>query len=498
MNKHAIVIGASMAGLFAARVLANHFTQVTVLERDVPHSGPAPRKGVPQGNHVHVLLKSGEQVLEALFPGIIKDLGANGSKQIDTSADFCWLHHHHWKLRFDSGLTTITQTRPLLEWHIRQRLMDYTNITFCYQTVVQELLTNADKSRIVGLKTQQQGEAVEYYADLIVDAGGRASKMPQWYESLGYQKPVEETVKINLGYASRMYERPADESSDWSAMILYPKMPELKAAGYIFDVEEDRWIVTLAGYMGNHPPHDDEGFLKFAEELAHPDLYRLIKKSKPLSDIKVFKYPQERRYRYDKLPNYPTGLIAIGDAFCSFDPVFGQGMSVAAKEAIVLDKCLQQAQQAGIIHTPQFCKTYFKQVYKATTLPWLLATSEGLRYVLEGQKRPPHLQFLHWYNGKVFELSGSNPAVAKTFLQVMHLLKGPEVLFKPAVLGAVIKHSLQSNYQQPDIQPLPTKLSTTELAPYQNGNQQLYPWLAVAGLAATALVARRYFGARRG
>jgi 2-polyprenyl-6-methoxyphenol hydroxylase-like FAD-dependent oxidoreductase len=204
-------------------------------------------------------------------------------------------------------------------------------------------------------------------------------------------------------------------------------------------VEDGKWQVTLFGYIGDHPPHDDEGFLKFAEQLASPDIYEALQEATPLTDIKIYNVKEEVRRHYEKLQRFPEGLIVVGDAACSFDPVFGQGMTVAAKEALALSQLLQKSngRLAG------FPKKFHKRIARIIDIPWLLATSEIRRLPQVGGKRPLWLKCLHWYNGNIFELSATVPEVYTSFLKVMHLTTGPQALFHPKIVWRVLKHSLR-------------------------------------------------------
>jgi 2-polyprenyl-6-methoxyphenol hydroxylase-like FAD-dependent oxidoreductase len=437
-NQHAIVIGGSMAGMMAAKVLSNYFEQVTIIERDSPHEGTQARKGVPQGNHAHVLLKRGEQALGRLFPGIWQEMEALGSQNVDMAEKMHWFHCGVWKVRFNSNFPIYLQSRPLLEWKVRNRLARVGNVNFRYNTIVSHLLTSADKSRVTGVQIRQDGYVSELTTDLIVDASGRGSQTPRWLQELGYEVPTESTVKINLGYASRLYRPASHQTPDWQGLVVYPRIPESKRQGLVFRVEHDKWLVTLVGYAGDHPSQKEDEFMSFAESLAHPIVAQTLKQATPVSDIKTFKYPKEVRRHYEKLQRIPDGLLVLGDAFCSFDPVFGQGMSVAAMEAEALDRCLHQANGK----VPGLSRHFHKRIAKLVIVPWLLATGEGLRFEEVEGKRPFYLKALHWYNTQIFELTGESEAVYADFLQVLHLMKLPTLLFHPRNLWQVLRHHL--------------------------------------------------------
>ncbi|MCU0463291.1 MAG: FAD-dependent monooxygenase [Anaerolineae bacterium] len=441
LGQRAVVIGGSIAGLSAARALSPHFDEVVVVERgDYPQTS-APRKATPQGNHVHALLKSGEEALETLFPGLKQTLIDNGAQQVDFSGDVHWFHHGQWKMRYDSGFKVMVQTRPLVEWALRGRLDRLANIKVYSSHEVGALLTTADHSTITGVTLHAMDDraaTTDLTADLVVEATGRGSKLPQWLEALGYSAPPETRLNIGLGYSSRLYQAPDDLPSDWRIVLLNPQSPTVLRAGYIFPVEGNRWLVTLGGYSGDAPPSDHDGFMAFAKDLAQPVIYEWLQKLIPIGEIKSYAVPDTVRRHYEKLSRLPKGIVALGDAFCVFDPVFGQGMSTAAKAALALCQQLDR-------ETPETVGTlaqrYHKKVAHIVNGPWMLATSEDFRYPKTVGPKPIGLPVLHWYSGHIFALSASDREVFETFRQVMHLLTGIEALFKPSIVLKVLRHS---------------------------------------------------------
>ena len=437
-GKLAVVIGASVAGLLAARVLSDHFKQVIVVERDPHPDSPIPRKGAPQGYHAHALLKSGELALEALFPGLIEDLIQKDARQIDFSGDVKWFHFGHWKMRAETGFSVMIQSRPLVEQTIRQRLEALGNISFYYGYTVEDVIASDDKTRVTGIRIQKADERSirqDLSADLVVDAGGRGSKTPQWLESLGYKRASETRVKIDLSYSSQVFEAPATRTDDWKLLVLNPDIPNNTRAGYIFPIENDQWLVTYGGYSGDKTPQTAETFVEYAQGLATLDVYEAIKGLKPVSDVKVFNVPTTVRHHYENLSRFPAGLIVMGDSFCAFDPVFGQGMSSAAKQAMTLQALLATD---GYQNTAAFSQAFHKRVSGVISTPWLLATSEDFRYPKTEGKKAFFIPILHWYTGHIFALSATDTDVYNAFRSVMHLQSGPIALFKPGIVLKVL------------------------------------------------------------
>lgn len=436
-KSHAVILGSGMAGLAAAGVLASRFEQVTVIERDQIERDPAPgerepRRGVPQGRHVHILLKAGENGLGEIFPGLAADLEAQGSCRIDFGADFGWFHHGVWKVRHESGITLHMQSRPLLESIVRRRVEGFGNVAFRYGAAAVGL--EIADGRAVAVRLRPEGgneETLE--GDLIVDASGRGSQLPRWLEGFGYPAPREERLGLDLVYASRVFRARPDPERSWKALLVYQTPPGERRVGAIFPIEGGRWMVTLAGLAGDHPPGHEDGFLDFARGLAQPTLYDAIRAAEPLSDIETFRFPHARWRHFEELKRFPTGLIPLGDTVCSFDPIFGQGMSVAAQGALALAAHLDRDPQAMDV------RSFSRALSRRVAVPWLLTSSEDLRYPQVDGRRPFWLPVLQAYTRRVFRLTGSSAAANRRFVRLINLLTGPGILFHPGTVAGVLR-----------------------------------------------------------
>ncbi len=441
-HQHAIVIGASMAGLLAARVLSDHFERVTVVERDrFPESEQA-RKGVPQGRHIHILLNKGASILADLFPDLFPALVQDGAIPVDRVADTSWYHFGVWKARFESNLKGYMQSRPFLEWHVRDQLMKRTNVSFIEGCEVAELCATADNSHITGVHLRYHNperSEEDRFADLVVDASGRGSRSPQWLTALGYGKVEESRVQVDVGYATRIYQPPKHVSPDWKVLIVFPTPSDGKRAGAIFPIEGNRWMVTLFGWSRDYPPDDETGFLAYARSLPMPDLYEAIKEAEPLTTIATHKYPANQRRHYERLSRFPEGLIILGDAACSFDPIYGQGMTAAALEASTLNTCLHQRSSARIYGSgTDLAHGFQKAIAKVLDVPWLLATNEDFRFPETQGHRPRWTGLLHWYTRRLFGLAASDPRTTLRSYEVLNMIKPPTALFEPRILFAVL------------------------------------------------------------
>lgn len=448
-----------MAGLLAGRVLSEHFEHVTIIERDRLSVDPEARKGVPQGRHVHVLLKKGASLLTDLFPDLSSALIEGGAPYLDSIEDVRWYHFGVWKARFPSDIRGYSQSRPLLEKGVRDCVAARANVRFIDACAVTRLCANNDNTRVVGVQLRHRNEdhcEEDLAVDLVVDASGRGSQAPQWLMSLGYDRVKESIVKVDVGYASRIYRRPNQMDPDWKALIIYPTPPGGKRGGYVVPIENDGWIVTLVGWLRDYPPDDEMGFLDYARSLPVPNLYEAIKDAEPLTPIVTHKFPANQWRHYERMSRFPEGFVILGDAACSFNPIYGQGMTTAALEASVLHDYLCQQQRNVAPGDVNGRTQRFRQaIAKVVKAPWLLATGEDFRYPETEGQRPAGMRFLDWYGGKIHALVSSYPVATLRFYEVLHMLKPPTALFEPRILFAVLfkKRFAQSNYE-PDMNPL--------------------------------------------
>ena len=443
---HAVVLGGSLAGLLAARVLADHFELVTVVERDAYPSDTSVRKGVPQASHVHALMRRGQQVVEGLFPGLLGELLADGAHLVDVAGEIAWLTPEGWGTRFPSDLNIIGFTRPLLDMHVRRRLWPNTHVRILEETETLQLLpgTGADVCGILHRTRRPGSVEATLHADLVVDATGRGSRAPRWLEELGCEVPEETIVNGFLGYASRLYRVPAGFDSNWKGAYVQLAPPDRTRGGIMLPVEGGRWLVTLLGGGRDYPPSDDEGFLEFARSLASPVIYDAIKGAEALTPIRSHRATENRRRHYERLNRQPDNFLVTGDAACAFNPVYGQGMTTAALGALALDQSLgeQRRQHTG----GELCglaRRFQKRLAKANAAPWLLATGEDFRYRgVVGGTPNASTRLMHRYMDAVMRLATRDEVVRRVLLENVHMLKTPPSLFHPRVSLRVLGQAL--------------------------------------------------------
>lgn len=454
-DSHALVLGAGIAGLLAARVLVDHFNHVTLIDRDDLPERPESRSGVPQAHHAHILFVRGQRILENLFPGMIAELTSAGAPTVEWTADCPILLQAGWSPRFHSKLITRTCSRHLIEWQIRQRVMEYGHSQLSILSNHQVLGLNADKARVTGVKVRHEDTEKIIDADLVVDAAGRDSHVVDWLQAIGYPAVEETTVNTFLGYASRTYRQPRNHP-DWKALFVMSSPGISTRGGLIYPIEDDRWVVTLSGRQRDYPPTDEEAFIEFARSLRSPAFHEAIKDAEPLTPIHGYRRTENRLRYFERLPHWPEGLIVTGDAVCAYNPVYGQGMTAAGLAALVLHECLDDQRK----HHPKgdltgLGRRFQKRLAKSNTIPWLMATAEDYRWPdTEGASQNRATRFVQWYTDKVMAAAVQNPDIFQTFFEVTNLVKSPLALFKPHILARTLANNQKSTQAEMSAPPI--------------------------------------------
>jgi 2-polyprenyl-6-methoxyphenol hydroxylase-like FAD-dependent oxidoreductase len=434
-GKHAIVIGASMGGLLAARALANHFQSVTVLERDAFPPVDVARKGVPQGRHAHGLLARGRDVIESFFPGWTEEVVAAGGLCGDIANDVHWIGHGVRLKAGPSDLSGLLASRPVLEGHVRRRLAALPGVRLIERADVLGLLNDGDRVR--GVRVESGGIAEDMVADLVVDATGRGSPSPAWLKQLGFEAAAEERIEIGAGYTTRVYRRKPADIGGKLAVVIAGSAPNWRN-GVILAQSEDRWIVSIGGYLGDHAPADEQMFAAYAASMTAPEIHQVVTTAEPLSDFLTYRFPASQRRRYERLARFPQGLLTFGDAICSFNPVYGQGMTVAAQEAAVLDACLKQG-------LDDLAPRFFKAAAAVADVPWDIAVGNDLRHPAVQGPRPALVRFINWYIGKLHMAAQHDEQLSNAFLRVANLVAPPPALLKPSVAWRVLLGNLAAS-----------------------------------------------------
>ncbi|MEU6681071.1 FAD-dependent monooxygenase [Streptomyces sp. NPDC046925] len=421
---HAVVLGAGPAGLFAARVLADVYGRVTVVERDDP--ADEQRRGVPQSGHAHDFLARGYQIAEELFPGVGDEMVAGGANAADIARDVRWVIGGHPLVKGESGLSTVISSRTYRESHLRARAEALPQVALLGGRDVAGLSFSGDGSVVDGVFLGPDG-GEKLAADLVVDATGRGSRTPVWLEEHGHGRVEEEKLKVDVGYATRFVRAPADAFAG-DVCINIVATPDSPRGGSCQRVEGDRAVVTLYGVLGDHPPTDAEGFLTFAKSLAAPDIHEILEVAEPLTEARRYRFPASLRRRYERLGSFPRGLLMLGDAVCSLNPRYGQGMAFAAMQAMALRDHLREDGEGA---EPA---AYFRRLTEQVVDPvWTMTLLSDLSFPgVQGERTPETLQALELV-GRTQIAATLDGSLALSCLRVFGLLDPPTALMDPAI-----------------------------------------------------------------
>jgi 2-polyprenyl-6-methoxyphenol hydroxylase-like FAD-dependent oxidoreductase len=447
LGSHAVVLGASISGLLAARVLSEHFDQVTLVERDhLPDDG-RPRRGVPQARHVHVLLPRGGTLFESLFPGLIGELAASG---VPFSDDLSVIHLDLNGHRFFHGdgaqatrrrpgeIAMCAPSRPFLEGMVLRRVRGLPNVDVLDGWEVVGLMTDDRLSRVNGARISSRDESAVQRglpADLVVVATGRSSRTAGWLRAMGYAEPPEEALPIDLKYVTQLVRLPEGSVDPLTAIQVGPTSERPTGVGACVQ-EDGTWIVTMAGYAAHHPPMDREGWLAYGERFLPRGFAEALRAAEPVDDLRPHRFAANVRRRFDKLDRFPERLLATGDALCSFNPVYGQGMTIACMEALTMGEALRHGWDG-------LAPRYFKAVAKPIAEAWRFAVGGDLVMppdVVPGP-RPLTLRVANTYLDRVMEAAEHDPVMAWRFFDVTSFNAPVASLFAPDTVRRLASHS---------------------------------------------------------
>ena len=443
---HAVVIGGSMAGLCTARVLSDHFDKVTVLDRDTYPEGAFERAGVPQSRHVHALLVRGRQELNRFFPDFDRLMLERGAHEVDFGNDFAILREWGWEQRNPTGMITLFASRNLIESTVRELFRKLPNIDLREQTSVTGLGMTANGHRRINqvhIVPRDGGDPSSLQADLVVDASGRASKIPDWLQELGITLPDETIVDAHTGYSSRWYQAPPPEQLPkdwwWKGIWLDLKLPQHPTAGVMFPVENNRWIVTLAGVSKNYPPKDEDEFTAVLSQLRSPVIADAVRVAEPISPVYAYRKMANRFRHYEKWTERIDGFIAVGDSTCAFNPVYGQGMTTGTLSAGTLEECLKQYGPTN----PDLPRHFFKAQAQVQAAPWGLATGADFGLPDTEGERPKGSRIVGPYMAALFTAAIEDQTLRRHIGEVLQMIKPPSSFFTPAVMARVGQATLR-------------------------------------------------------
>lgn len=430
-GERAIIIGSSIAGLCAARVLADAYAEVVVLERDPKPDSFSSRRSVPQGEHFHVLTEAARASIEDLFPGYCNDVLDRGGLKIDAGTDWEFFMEGDFLADQPQQYPMYCATRPFYEQILREQVESYPGIRTKYDSRVSGLLFSSDKTRVTGVRVSNDRESSDaLMGDLVVDASGKTSQTPAWLESAGIPPPQVERVSIDLRYSSVTLERPPRRRR---AVSVIPSSPDTRG-GAVLPVENDQWILTLWGMHEQTPPQDFSEWQSFARDLVIPDFANLIDTYRITSNgVTQYPYPANVRRRYEQLKQRPNGLIIVGDALASFNPIYAQGMAVAVLDALVLHQVLRSAKHGNL------SDRFFDAVVDVIDVAWMLAVSSDFQYPQTSGNKPRGASVLNWWRKKIVSQAHSDRYVADVLFRVLNMEITPYSLMRPSVVWRVVR-----------------------------------------------------------
>jgi 2-polyprenyl-6-methoxyphenol hydroxylase-like FAD-dependent oxidoreductase len=431
VGSRAVVMGASMAGLLATRALADAFDDVVVVDRDAFPEGAEPRRGVPQGRQVHALLARGREALDELLPRLSQDLVARGALRFDTGADArVHLDHDRMTIMHRSGIEGILLSRPLLEDEVRRRVLAFARVRAVPGVAAEPVLRG---ERVTGVRLDGSGRVGEVLdADLVVDATGRGSRTPAWLERHGFPRPAESTVDVGVSYSGFVLPRRPDDLGGVLAVLTFAH-PEQRRLAVALAIEGERWLITAVGYCGDRPPADLAGFRAFLDTTDAPEVAALVRSREPLQPVAaVHRFPASVRRHYERLPAQPDGLLVTGDAVASFTPVYGQGMTVAALDALALREALAGG-PVGL------SRRFTTAVGEIVDLVWDLSAGSDLALPYVSGPRPLRNRVLNRYVNMVTSACTVDPDVGVSFTRVVNMLDRPEALIAPRMVLGVVR-----------------------------------------------------------
>jgi 2-polyprenyl-6-methoxyphenol hydroxylase-like FAD-dependent oxidoreductase len=439
LGRQAIVIGAGIAGLAAAGALADWFERVIVLERDGLFDAVTNRPGTPQAWHSHGLLVGGRLALEELFPDLGEDFVRAGAVSFQINRDMREEPPNSDPMpQRDFGWTGYTMTRPLIEFTLRRRVSRRTNVTFRHNTRAVSIATDPDGRRVTAVRcVNAEDERSETLpADLIVDASGHGHPTTSLLRWIGGPPPDETSIGIDLGYTTAVMAIPGDAHSDWKVVATRPNAPQSSRAAILLPVEGNRWMMTVAGHGDDRPPGEWNALLAYLRQLTTPTIYNAVRHSSPIGKLTRFGFPASVWKHFERLQTFPDGLIPIGDAICRFNPTYGQGMTVAAKEASLLQGLLgERASESDPL--TGLGQVFLAEAKSLIETPWTMAALPDFAFPETRGDRPADFEHSLRFTGALTRIAARDEAVQRLMVEVWHLLKPHDVYQDPDLVRRV-------------------------------------------------------------
>jgi 2-polyprenyl-6-methoxyphenol hydroxylase-like FAD-dependent oxidoreductase len=455
---HAVVVGAGFAGLTAAQALSHHVERVTIVERDDLPERPSARPGVPQGRHLHVLQPGGSAALERLLPGFEAEMLAAGAIAVGVPEDVLWMTPAGWAPRIPAreGHVLLSASRELTEWAVRRRVFESPQILVRSGLEVRGLVIRGGRVQGIDVRSRRadrDGPTVTIDANVVVDASGRGSPFARWLVAAGLEAPAESVIDTDLVYASRLYRRSPGDTPGWKGVLCQARPPHEPRGGVLFPLEGNRWLLTMSAAGGDEPPKDEEGFVAFARSLRIPDIADVVERAEPLGPIATYRRTENRWRHYERMEHPVDGLLAVGDALRTFNPLYGQGMSTAVLTAEALDRCLG-AHLARRRDLAGFTAGAQKELVEASAGAWTIATGVDLRYPsvkgdTRGRVQKAIDALVVRYMDRVMRAATHDPEVNAALFDAIALLAEPWSLMRPGIAWRALRPGPRAQSARP-------------------------------------------------
>ncbi len=444
LGARAVVLGASLAGLLAARVLAERFSEVVLLERDELPDGPAPRKGTPHAVHPHGLLARGREALEEIFPGFTQSLVERGAMLGDLQRDIAFDAGGQRFAVDVAGLPGLAVSRLAIEAELRARVLVLPNVRLVEDVDVLGLCFDAGSQRVTGARyALRAGDRRELQIDaaLTLDCTGRASRTSEWLAAQGYPAPEQEKIQIGICYTSAYFERSGELSFGGQihkAAVISTVTNALPRPGVMIAQEPaepggvPRWVVGVGGYTGDHPAPTIAGLRERALAIGSPEMIKITQEGQRIGEVIRYHMPHSQRRRYERLARFPTGYLVMGDALTSFNPIYGQGMTVVACESLALRDALDKGLE-------RIAPRFFRAASRIVDIPWQLAAGGDLAIDAVPGPRPLPVRLVNAYIARLYRVAPGDAVLSRAFLKVVHMLERPQTLFAPSILWRVLR-----------------------------------------------------------
>src|SRR6516165_33838 len=438
LGRRAVVVGAGIGGLAMAGALAKYFERVEIFERDNLPPSSASRSGTPQDRHPHGLLAGGLQALGEIFPGFESDLAKAGAVAVRVARDIQYERPDFGVLpKRDFGLSLLCASRPLIELVLRRRVEAIANIALRPNCRVNGIVPTTSGTAVDGIRFDAGSGSCEVLAaDLVVDASGRGALTSTLFDALGWERPAETEVGVDLSYATIVVAIPPNAPPDWKLVFTLPDPPFLALDSVLVPMEGGRWITTIAEHGATARLETWDAFLEASRSLTTPTIYNALRYAKPPDGIRHYRFPSSYWKHFERLPRLPRGVLPVADALCRFNPIYGQGMSSAAKQARLLQDVLRRAtaepdpiaaSQAG----------FMAEVASVLETPWTMSTSADFAFPGTRGERPENFAEAQQFETALFRAAVADPVVHRALMEVAQLLQPQSRLQEPDIMRRI-------------------------------------------------------------